>query len=291
MTMNLFFHLLFFLLVLLLHCSTKSSLPLLQALNCTLPSPQSNKINILTNSTLDKLWAKASQTGYASFNLNHFKVNMQCRINLPANVCAQCLHDARHAILTRCPKSDSVTAWFDDLALFNSALKTLLLQLRTSINLASHRKYSHAEISYSNTSSKLYGLAECDQSVSAKECEVCVGEAVNKLFICCGAKQGGIVAAASCMVQFASYRLYSLPTPAVGRSDSGRTSDIINTDYSKTRICAGLTMKVVWAWCVGVACFIALVIGTWLLRRNIVNTAQVTTASEASFEVGNNGDI
>ncbi|KAF5178543.1 hypothetical protein FRX31_031870 [Thalictrum thalictroides] len=161
----------------------------------------------------------------------------------------------------------------------------------TSINLASHRKYSHAEITYSNTSSTLYGLAECDQSVSAKECEICVGEAVNKLFICCGAKQGGIVAATSCMVRFASNRFYSLPMPVAGGSDSGRESDVINTDYSKTRICVSLTMKVVWAWCVGVACFIALVIGTWLLRRNIVNTAKVTTASEASSDVENNGDI
>ncbi|KAF9625969.1 hypothetical protein IFM89_028355 [Coptis chinensis] len=307
-------HLLLFLL--LFNSSTTSPLHPLLALNCTSPEPQSIKINRFTKIILDDLSAKATPTRFATsptiVQLNHYKGLMQCRLGLSVSDCILCIGTARRAVIRHCPNSEAITAWFDgccvyyynhkkishpihiaklseskpthakDLGQFSSALNTLLLQLRASVSLASHQGFYQGDIVYGNGGGKIYAVAECVKSVSAKECETCVAEAINKLYDCC-AKQGGVVAAGSCVVQFDSYKFYSLRASNADVSDSAEIRSNVH-DSNDTGNRNDIKKKVIWTWCAGVACFAGVVVATWLLRRKIVNTAKVANVREASFD-------
>ncbi|KAL5722731.1 hypothetical protein ACHQM5_006216 [Ranunculus cassubicifolius] len=177
--------------------------------------------------------------------------------------------------------SNSNLSHTHDSIAFNSALHTLLFNLRSTITLVSSRRYSHGEISCNDSiNTKLYGVAKCVQSVSSKDCVSCVENATNKLYKCCAAKQGGTVIHNYCMVQFESYKFYASP-PETSNAIK-EESDIVTyyEDSSKTGNCVGLRKKVIWIWSALVSCFTGVAVGTWLLKRKVVNKAKVAATDE-----------
>ncbi|XP_010265088.1 PREDICTED: cysteine-rich repeat secretory protein 38-like [Nelumbo nucifera] len=303
-------------LFLFLYCcnSPASPLPSLLALNCN-PPPTNNTStdNKAIEALLHNLTTQVTKTSFAistvSLNANRFDGIMQCRLDLSPTACALCVRFAKRSISGVCPSSEAVTAWFDgcylhyynhykfsrrigipvstqssqiyvmDRAKFQLALQTLLLQLRAGISLPSHLGFFNGKILYGANSSRVYALAECIRSVPLKECEVCMDKGIEKLYECCGGREGGVVVAGDCVIRFETYQFFSGQMFYAGGSDSGGWSGIVSYDESENgNGWQGLKVKVAWGWFVGVACLSGLVLGAWLLRRKVVNRAKVGIA-------------
>lgn len=186
---------------------------------------------------------------------------------------------------------------FVDRVQFEPALETLLLRLRAEISLATHHRFSSGKLNYGN-GSRIYGLAECVRFLRPNECESCVGEGINKLHEYCGGRKGGTVVNGNCIVRFESHGFLSYNETG-GGSDSGGGSEssgggsgvVISNWDRRSGGCMGFKVKVALAWGVGVACVIGVVFSAWLLRRSVINTAQVVTVGGAEDEMGNKGIV
>ncbi|OVA13348.1 hypothetical protein BVC80_285g72 [Macleaya cordata] len=273
--------LLLLLLLLYFYFATASPLPYsLLAFNCTLPIDQQQSIEInkladptssteatqtssLTNSTLAGVvvepdWALTSHLG------------VQCTL---------CISKAKHGVSMLCPESKAVTASFGgcyvhfipnyyslnysnnmmmtyhvmDRIPLNSALDTFLLKLRT------------------------FGLTDCVRLASPKECELCLEERIKKL------KQNGMFVDGYCVVLLEESNRQRMS------SDSGSGGSDVVRYYDESTAGDGSSVgfkgKVVWwGWGVGVACLIGVVLGAWLMRRNVVNAAKVAATFSDSSE-------
>ncbi|XP_058096317.1 cysteine-rich repeat secretory protein 38-like [Magnolia sinica] len=235
----------------------------------------------------------------------------QCQPNLSSSTCNLCVQTAKDAVTDLCPNSSAATAWFDgcyihyyyhtsnstheirvyqsrsnrthvtDRTHFAYALDALLLRLTADVHLPSRRGFSSGIADYGD-GRRVYGLAECLEFVTLENCVACVTRGARELHECCGGSAGGTVVAGSCLVRFESYQFFS----SGGMCDAGSDSSGPITSYDEMDgdDCRGFKVKVVWAWSVGVACFVGVVLGVWMLRRKIISVKVATYPLEISEE-------
>ncbi|XP_043705051.1 cysteine-rich repeat secretory protein 38-like [Telopea speciosissima] len=286
-------------------------MPSLLALNCTSQHKQTFIPNKSITSFFDILISTINATRLVAFKVgtrpDPFDGFMQCRLDLSFTACALCARVAKDTISTLCPNPESVTAWFNgcyiqyyndskfsqavqvfsstsnkqskiiEMGRFEVALEILLLQLRASITVASHLGFSRGEIVYGRNESRIYAVAECVRLVSLRDCEICVGDGIKKLHECCGGKVGGVVVAGHCMVQFEVYQFFSrsITYGNTTGSDSEGETRVVSYKERENDGSSGFRLKVVRAWGVGAVLFMGIIVGAWLLKRKIVNTAKV----------------
>ncbi|KAL3631158.1 hypothetical protein CASFOL_024142 [Castilleja foliolosa] len=219
-----------------------TSAPNLLSLKCT---PSSSKTDFM-KTLVDNLTSEVPKSQFtnlsATFRQERYAGLMQCRPGLGPKHCALCAKTASRVVSSLCHNSSSVSAWFDgcyiqilstifsknaymnisnhscsgqaidhDSGRFLPALGTLLLELRAGVNIATRLGFSHGEIMYENinrSETKIYGLAECVRSLSARECDSCVEKAIDKLEFYCSGKSGGFVVYGPCLVRFDIGKFY-----------------------------------------------------------------------------------
>lgn len=277
-------------------------LPSLLSINCTPPFPKAHITSTINH----------KQDNHSSF--------MQCRLDLTPNKCTLCAQSAKQTISALCPKADAVRAWFDgcyiqfydhnstsssrvhlessatwfcshqatadqDRSQFELVLETLLLRLRSDINLATRHGFSTGEIQYGN-GSRVYALAECVRYLPPKECEVCVGKGIEKLYEYCGGKEGGTVVAGYCIVRYESFRFFSDLENAGGADSDGESGAVPIGESGKGGRCMGFKVKAPLVWGAGIACVALVVLSAWLVRRSVIKKAKI-----ASFGYGNDDEM
>jgi hypothetical protein len=75
------------------------------------------------------------------------------------------------------------------------------------------KKFGFKEVNFSDTQN-LYSLVQCTPDLSSTDCNSCLQEAINRLPICCGGKQGGRVLFPSCIIRYELYQFYGTASPA-----------------------------------------------------------------------------
>ncbi|XP_059446853.1 cysteine-rich repeat secretory protein 38-like [Corylus avellana] len=274
-------------------------LPSLLSINCTPP------------------FQKAHQVQSSSFT--------QCRLDLTPKNCTLCAQNAKQTISNLCPTADAVSAWFDGCYIeydhnnsttsslvhlestaawfcshqatavdrsgqFELVLEILLLRLRSDVNLATHLGFSTGEIKYGNGSS-VYALAECVRYLSPKECEVCVGKGIEKLYKYCGGKEGGTVVAGYCTVRYESFRFFS-DLENAGGPDSDGGSGAVPIRESGKGGCIGFKVKAALVWGAGIVCVALVLLSGWLMRRSVINKAKISSFGDGDDdELGTKGVV
>lgn len=98
--------------------------------------------------------------------------------------------------------------------LFNKNTKALLDKLKEKAIRKEQepytRDYMYAAGEESLGTTKLYGMMQCTQDLSVKNCSVCLDSIIAKLPRCCNGKQGGRVLNPSCTFR---YELYPFVKP------------------------------------------------------------------------------
>lgn len=195
---------------------------------------------------------------------------------------------------------ESTASWFcshqatavDRSDQFELVLETLLLRLRSDVNLATHRGYSTGEIQYGN-GSRVYALVECTGYLSPKECEVCVGKGIEKLYEYCGGKEGGTVVAGYCIVRYESFRFFSDIENAGGPDSDGQSvSGAVAIGGSGKGAFMGFKVKAPLVLGAGIACVALVVLSTWLVRRSVINKAKIASFGDGKDdEMGTEGVV
>ncbi|KAL3622405.1 hypothetical protein CASFOL_033816 [Castilleja foliolosa] len=140
-----------------------------------------------------------------------------------------------------------------DLGRFSPALGTLLLELRAGVNIATRRGFSLGEIAYENINRseiKIYGLAECVRSLSARDCDSCVEKAIDKLEFYCSGKSRGFVVYGPCLVRFDIGKFYG-GVSYKGVGERGNFS-VWEGKYGNENEKYWFRKKVVMGYCLGV---------------------------------------
>lgn len=190
------------------------------------------------NTLLGSLQSDVSPSGFSSaatriYPSKFFGVAL-CRGDVNSSDCNTCVVDASAEIRKRCPYSNGAVIWYDncllkysdqsffgqidnqnkfymwnlanisnDPTLFNQKVKGLLSKLADQ-GASTSKLYAAGEMKL-DTFTNLYGLAQCTQDLSSKDCKVCLDEAISELPNCCDGKQGGRVVGGSCNVRYEIY--------------------------------------------------------------------------------------
>ncbi|KNA06697.1 hypothetical protein SOVF_178630 [Spinacia oleracea] len=157
-----------------------------------------------------------------------------CRGDVNSTECNTCVVDASAEIRKRCPYNKGAIIWYDNCflkyldhnffgqidiqnkfelvnvanisnnpTLFNQKVKGLLSNLADQ-GSRSRVLYAAGETKL-DTFTNLYGLAQCTQDLSSKDCKICLDEAISELPSCCDGRQGGRVVGGSCNVRYEVY--------------------------------------------------------------------------------------
>ena len=86
---------------------------------------------------------------------------------------------------------------------FNPKVKDLLSSLSNKA-YANPKFYATGDLEL-DSSSKLYGLAQCTRDLSGLDCKKCLDTAISELPNCCDGKRGGRVVGGSCNVRYELY--------------------------------------------------------------------------------------
>uniref|UniRef100_A0A7N2LJN6 Gnk2-homologous domain-containing protein n=1 Tax=Quercus lobata TaxID=97700 RepID=A0A7N2LJN6_QUELO len=86
---------------------------------------------------------------------------------------------------------------------FNLKVKDLLSRLSNKA-YANPKFYATGDLKL-DSSSKLYGLAQCTRDLSGLDCKKCLDTAISELPNCCDGKRGGRVVGGSCNVRYELY--------------------------------------------------------------------------------------
>ncbi|KAK6922035.1 Gnk2-homologous domain [Dillenia turbinata] len=307
------------LLILSLHSlSTSSDLSSLLSLNCVpppKPPPIINKtIQTLFHNLTTQLPKPRFATSIITSQTNQFSGLMQCRSDLSQAQCNICTQTASNTILSLCPYSLSVTAWFDgccvqyspgstssDLvnntqkiscsnktgiinrAQFEPVLETLLLKLRAEVSFPTHHNFAKGEIKFGSNNT-VYAVVECLRFLSPKECDGCARRGMERLQEHCGGKEGGYVVLGFCIVRFESDPFFFSLSSEANRSDTGgkgywEKGSVGYVGESREKM-------VVLAWGIGVVCILVVVCLWWFLKRTVVNRAKVGSSSMVGDDAG-----
>ncbi|PON88151.1 Cysteine rich receptor like kinase [Trema orientale] len=176
-----------------------------------------------------------------------------CRGDLTPGDCRSCVETARDVVQRNCPVEKVAVIWYDECMLrysnasyfgkmdvapgvylwniqnitdpdgrFNQlvgdTMNTVIRSAASAEADASKIKYFAKKEANFSAFQTLYTLAQCTPDISKSDCNICLGEAVGRLPICCTGKQGGRVLFPSCNVRFETYQFYNIdaaPPPPV----------------------------------------------------------------------------
>ncbi|XP_062087492.1 cysteine-rich receptor-like protein kinase 44 [Humulus lupulus] len=189
----------------------------------------------------------------------------QCRGDITASVCRECVGIASTEVLKRCPLEKQAVIWYDvcwiryqdssvflpnpgivpstslqssetvtEAERFNELLATVMDALANkAANSGSVKKFATDQKNF-QSSQTLYGLAQCTPDLSAFDCNTCLRSAIGFFPDCCSGKRGGSVFLPSCITRFEFYPFFnstatpssSTPVPPSGKRN-GSTVTII----------------------------------------------------------------
>ncbi|XP_062087494.1 cysteine-rich receptor-like protein kinase 44 isoform X2 [Humulus lupulus] len=165
----------------------------------------------------------------------------QCRGDVNASLCRECVRNASTEAFKRCPLEKGATIWFDECWIryqdgssispgmvpalllsntqsvteaeeFNDLLADVMNKLvDQTANSGSGKKFATDEENFTS-SQTLYGLAQCSSDTSASFCNTCLRSAIGFLPQCCGGKRGGSIYLPSCITRFELYPFYNYNT-------------------------------------------------------------------------------
>ncbi|XP_058077485.1 cysteine-rich receptor-like protein kinase 10 [Magnolia sinica] len=205
--------------------------------NYTADSTFRTNLNLL----LSSLSSNASLTGFANCmigeNPNRIFGLAQCRGDIKSNKCLDCLNTAHQEIISLCSDRTAII-WYDECLLrysnkgisslsdnkplyhesnpqnvfhpdrFNLILGQMMHGLASKAALdQSIRMYATNETNFINFE-KIYGLVQCTNDLSRRDCYVCLQGAISHIRECCDGKQGGRVLGPSCNLRFEMYKFY-----------------------------------------------------------------------------------
>ncbi|XP_010468360.1 PREDICTED: putative cysteine-rich repeat secretory protein 23 [Camelina sativa] len=174
-------------------------------------------------------------------------VKLQCRGDSSTSKCRTCLDTAFSEIRRRCPNNRGRIIWYDNCVLtiltfytyaeidyqnhfyisnakdvsgdtksFNEKTRALLHRLMEKAsskeNVPSKKNYLYATGEESLGKMRLYGMVQCTQDLSIKNCSVCLNWILAKLPKCCNGKQGGRFLSTSCNFRYELYPFVKLTT-------------------------------------------------------------------------------
>uniref|UniRef100_A0A803NZ05 Cysteine-rich receptor-like protein kinase 25 n=1 Tax=Cannabis sativa TaxID=3483 RepID=A0A803NZ05_CANSA len=187
----------------------------------------------------------------------------QCRGDITASLCRECVLNASREVLKRCPQEKQAVIWYDvcwiryqdssiflpnpgivpstslqssetvrEAERFNKLLAGVMDALANkAANSGSVKKFATAENNFTS-SETLYSLAQCTPDLSAADCNTCLRSAIGFFPQCCSGKRGGAVFLPSCIVRFEFYPFFnsttrpSISTDQVPLSGKGKKSII-----------------------------------------------------------------
>ncbi|XP_050279015.1 cysteine-rich repeat secretory protein 38-like isoform X12 [Quercus robur] len=201
--------------------------------NYTANSPYGTNLNGLFKLLSTKVPSKGfglSSTGQGRAQANGLAL---CRGDVSKTNCKTCVIDAGKELGDRCPYKKGAIIWYDNCLLkysninffgeidnknkfymwnvedvenptsFNPKVKDLLSRLSNKA-YANPKFYATGDLKL-DSSSKLYGLAQCTRDLSSLDCKKCLDTAISELPNCCDGKRGGRVVGGSCNVRYELY--------------------------------------------------------------------------------------
>ncbi|KAK7852155.1 cysteine-rich repeat secretory protein 38 [Quercus suber] len=167
--------------------------------NYTANSPYGTNLNGLLKILSTKVSSKGfglSSTGQGQAQANGLAL---CRGDVSKTNCKTCVIDAGKELGDRCPYKKGAIIWYD-----NCLLKYSNIDFFGEIdnkNKLSNKAYANPKFYATgdlklDSSSKLYGLAQCTRDLSGLDCKKCLDTAISELPNCCDGKRGGRVVVA-----------------------------------------------------------------------------------------------
>ncbi|XP_060971194.1 cysteine-rich receptor-like protein kinase 44 isoform X3 [Cannabis sativa] len=162
----------------------------------------------------------------------------QCRLDINATVCQECVRNASTEALKRCPLEKGAIIWFDECWIryqdgssvspglvpalplsnvqnvteaerFNQLLGDVLNKVADqAVSSESAKKYATEEENFTS-SQTLYSLAQCSSDAPTSFCNTCLLSAIGFIPGCCGGRRGGAVYLPSCIIRFELYPFYN----------------------------------------------------------------------------------
>ncbi|KAK4594813.1 hypothetical protein RGQ29_018508 [Quercus rubra] len=201
--------------------------------NYTANSPYGTNLNGLLKILSTKVPSKGfglSSTGQGQAQANGLAL---CRGDVSKTNCKTCVIDAGKALGDRCPYKKGAIIWYDNCLLkysnihffgeidnenkfylwngqhvdnstsFNPKVNDLLSSLSNKA-YANPKFYATGDLKL-DSSSKLYGLAQCTGDLSGLDCKKCLETAISELPNCCDGQRGGRVVGGSCNIRYELY--------------------------------------------------------------------------------------
>ncbi|KAL5721403.1 hypothetical protein ACHQM5_005055 [Ranunculus cassubicifolius] len=168
----------------------------------------------------------------------------QCRADLEPQDCKKCAETAVEDIAVRCPNNKEMSVWYDECFLrysnkhrvgsladatnncfpwasnvsnpimFRSKLYELMngLVVQAANNVTS--KFA-IDVKNVTNSQKIYGLVQCSQDLSGRDCARCLNHSITEIANCSDGKDGGRILQPSCILWYEVYKFFEsdpLPT-------------------------------------------------------------------------------
>ena len=201
--------------------------------NYTADSPYGTNLNDLLNLLSTEVPSEGfglNSTGQGQAQANGLAL---CRGDVSETDCETCVIDAGKELGDRCPYKKGAIIWYDNCLLkysnidffgeidnenkfyllnvedvenptsFNPKVNDLLSRLSNEA-YANPKFYATGDLNL-DSSSKLYGLAQCTRDLSGLDCKNCLDTAISELPNCCDGKRGGRVVGGSCNVRYELY--------------------------------------------------------------------------------------
>ncbi|XP_058078126.1 cysteine-rich receptor-like protein kinase 44 [Magnolia sinica] len=200
------------------------------------------------NRLLSSLSSNVSLTGFSSStigeNSNRIYGLAQCRGDTTPTTCRDCLNTASQEIREKCPNRTAII-WYDECLLrystsgisssssnspmnylwnpenasdpvrFNQIVDQMMDGL-VSRAASGPGMYATNETKFTDFQT-IYGLMQCTNDLSWRDCGACLENAVARIPTCCDGKKGGRAVGPSCNVRFETYKFYNelaiSPTP------------------------------------------------------------------------------
>ncbi|KAL5721402.1 non-specific protein-tyrosine kinase [Ranunculus cassubicifolius] len=175
----------------------------------------------------------------------------QCRGDVKPEECNRCAREATSGIKRVCPNNKEITIFYDEcwLRYNNKIIISTMIgdpkwssrgknvsnpdQFRDNLNelmlglVAKAISNSSADVLYYASGEKkvtdsqtIYGLVQCSQDISRRDCGRCLAKSINQIPPNFDAKDSGRLFKPSCIIQFDVSRFYAIPTiPLFTRQD------------------------------------------------------------------------
>ncbi|KAJ0081493.1 hypothetical protein Patl1_12061 [Pistacia atlantica] len=161
-----------------------------------------------------------------------------CRRDLNSTTCQDCVTYATRHVTAICPTRKLATIWYDECHLrysnesfFSIVSQNPAIWMPNTENVTEPDKFDDSVLSFMNAAASkaaispdkfvgakkenfrvnetLYGLVQCTQDLSSRDCFTCLRAANADLPVCCGGKRGGRVLTPSCNSRFELYSFFN----------------------------------------------------------------------------------